>query len=158
MLFFFNFVLIFHFRSLGDIGTPITPTPPLWMDHKKLCLIGKNMFFFVCLLIFFIVFSNFSPLEPVSHHFWPQIRILHSEILPGDTSWGLETWILNKKLDPQNLKFQNFSFSYIFPPGSKNLHFSTSDSDSSSKTVYIATWIGLESQNLVKIQTNQFKK
>ena len=39
-------------------------------------------------------------------------------------------------------------FSKFFRPGSKQLHFLTSDSDSSSKTVYVATWLCLESQNL----------
>ena len=36
------------------------------------------------------------------------------------------------------------------PPGFTILHFLTSDSDSSSKTVHTATWIGLESQNIRK--------
>ena len=39
-----------------------------------------------------------------------------------------------------------FRFSLFFPSGSKHLHFLTSDSDSSSKTVYIASWACLESQ------------
>ena len=48
------------------------------------------------------------------------------------------------------LKFY-VSFSDVFPPGCKHLHFLSSDSDSSSKTVYIATWVGLESQIWAKI-------
>ena len=48
------------------------------------------------------------------------------------------------------------SFSYFSPPGCKILHVLTSDSDSLSKTVYIATWIGLESQIWAKIR--QIKK
>ena len=39
----------------------------------------------------------------------------------------------------------------MFPPGSKILHILTSDSDSSSKTVYFASWTRLESQILVKL-------
>ena len=42
----------------------------------------------------------------------------------------------------------NILISKFWPPGSKIWHFSTSDSDSSWKTVYIATWECLESQNL----------
>ena len=37
-------------------------------------------------------------------------------------------------------------FSYCFPPGSKDSHFSTSDSDSSTKTEYVDHWECLESQ------------
>ena len=47
--------------------------------------------------------------------------------------------------------YMKIIFSYYFPPGSNIWRFLTSDSDSSSKTVYIATWIGLESQKLVEI-------
>ena len=38
----------------------------------------------------------------------------------------------------------------FFPPGSTNLHFLTPDSDSSSKTLYFASWTGLDSRILVK--------
>ena len=43
-----------------------------------------------------------------------------------------------------------FYFSYFSPPGSKFLHCLTSGSDSSSKTVYFASWKSLESQNLIQ--------
>ena len=46
----------------------------------------------------------------------------------------------DKKLDP-GIQFSNF-----VPSGSEIYFFSTSDSDSSWKTVYIATWERLESQ------------
>ena len=43
-----------------------------------------------------------------------------------------------------------FRFSYFSPPGSRIWHFLTSDSDSSWKTVYIASWTCLESWDLIK--------
>ena len=58
--------------------------------------------------------------------------------------YAINKKILDKKLDP------GIGFSSIFTPGSKTLHFSTSDLDSSRKTVYAATWKCLESQNLVQ--------
>ena len=56
-------------------------------------------------------YSFFSSLGPLICHFGPQIRILHVEILPRDTSWGLETLIL------ENLIFQLvISVFPLFPP------------------------------------------
>ena len=49
----------------------------------------------------------------------------------------------NKKKWVRNLYIVGFS--YIFPPGSKICLFLTWNSDSSSKTVYVATWECLES-------------
>ena len=45
------------------------------------------------------VFPNISSLEPLYRHFGPQIRILHVEILPRDTSGGLETDFLRYSLN-----------------------------------------------------------
>ena len=39
----------------------------------------------------------------------------------------------------------------MFPPGSKQLYFLTTDSDSSSKTVYMASWPCLEPDDSVKL-------
>ena len=74
------------------------------------------------------------------------------------------SWVTMKKftdlkvlrLKKSNLKknLSEIRISWFSPLGSKIWHFLTSDSDSSSKTVYIATWTGLETQNTVKIQSN----
>ena len=55
-----------------------------------------------------------------------------------------------KETKIKKIKAIQINFSYFFHPGSKFQEFSTSDSDSSSKTVYFASWTCPESQNLVK--------
>ena len=46
------------------------------------------------------------------------------------------------------------SFCYFSSPGSTISRVSTSDSDSSSKTVYMASWAGLETENPLKLIKN----